>query len=430
MQLMMPISPAMAWRAAMRCATFVLALAASECARAQLVIPTVLVGNPGNPADVAYSSAGAFGSVSYPFRMGTYEVTNEQYTAFLNAVAAEDPRGLYDLGMDEIDRGGIERAGSYGSYSYTVKENMGDKPVNWINLWDAARFVNWLHNGQPVGGQTDATTEDGAYDLDGMIVNDSPAWTRKAGAKWFLPNENEWYKAAFYDPRSAAQGGPLGNDHYWLYQTRSDAAPVAATADAQGNISNPGANVVNYALGADWNGLNGNFTTVGSAGPQSASYYGTYDQAGNITEMTESPLPPSHYVVRGGNYASNTNQSVVGATYRTGTMASLDQPNLGFRVAAAIDGSLPSADFNQNQLVDGADFLIWQRGFGNGNSLAQGDADGDGVVDGDDLAVWRANFGNLGIASATATVPEPATALLGISSAAVVIAARRRWRRC
>jgi formylglycine-generating enzyme required for sulfatase activity len=391
-------------------------------------MPTVLVGDPGNPTDVAYSSAGAFGSVAYAYRMGAYEVTNDQYTAFLNAVAAEDSLGLYDLGMDEIDRGGIVRSGVFGAYSYAVKENMGNKPVNWINFWDAARFVNWLHNGQPTGGQTDETTEDGAYDLNGMIVNDSPTWTRKPGARWFLPTENEWYKAAFYDPRSTAQGGPPGNDHYWLYQTRSDAAPAVAGADGQGNISNAGANVVNYALGADWNGLNGNFTTVGSAGPQSASFYGTHDQAGNITEMTESPLPPTHYVVRGGNYASNTNQSVVGATYRTGTLASLDSPTLGFRVAAAVEIELPTADFNQDLRVDGIDFLTWQRGAGGGGTLAQGDADGDGAVDGDDLIVWQNQFGGTGATAALGAVPEPASLRLGFLPAGIAVYAYGRWR--
>lgn len=51
-----------------------------------------------------------------------------------------------------------------------------------------------------------------------------------------------------------------------------------------GDISNPGANVANYGNGADWNGLVGNVTTVGSAGPLSYSFYGTADQAGNVFE--------------------------------------------------------------------------------------------------------------------------------------------------
>ena len=43
--------------------------------------------------------------------------------------------------------------------------------------------------------------------------------------------------------------------------------PTIATANAVGDISNPGANVANYNFGADWNGQNGNVTTVGTQAP-------------------------------------------------------------------------------------------------------------------------------------------------------------------
>jgi len=43
--------------------------------------------------------------------------------------------------------------------------------------------------------------------------------------------------------------------------------------------------------------------------------------------------------------------------------------------------------------VDGADFLVWQRGYGIGTAHAEGDANFDGVVDGDDLTIWQAQFG-------------------------------------
>jgi len=50
----------------------------------------------------------------------------------------------------------------------------------------------------------------------------------------------------------------------------------------------------------------------------------------------------------------------------------------------------PSADFDQDEDVDGFDFLAWQRGFGTTGSatLANGDADRDSDVNGDDLAIW------------------------------------------
>ena len=89
----------------------------------------------------------------------------------------------------------------------------------------------------------------------------------------WIPSEDEWYKAAYYNG---------GTSTYSLYPTQSNTAPTVAAADASGNISNPGANVVNYLNGADWNGQNGNLTTVGSAGEASASFYGTFDQGGNV----------------------------------------------------------------------------------------------------------------------------------------------------
>ena len=131
---------------------------------------------------------------------------------------------------------------------------------------------------------------------------------RNAGANWWIPNDNEWYKAAYFDPRDTASGGPPGNSHYWLHATKTIGTPTAATADSTGNIANPGPTTVNYNLNANWNGSApfGNVTTVGSAGPSSASYFGTFDQAGNAAEHNDTPTQfgPGTRVVRGGQYTS------------------------------------------------------------------------------------------------------------------------------
>jgi hypothetical protein len=54
------------------------------------------------------------------------------------------------------------------------------------------------------------------------------------------------------------------------------------------------------------------------------------------------------------------------------------------------------ADFDNDNDVDGADFLTWQRGLGisSGASHSQGDADFDTDVDLDDLFIWRQQFGD------------------------------------
>ena len=84
--------------------------------------------------------------------------------------------------------GGITRAGSPDSYTYSVMPGRGNMPVNCVSFWDACRFANWLHNGQGAGD-----TETGAYSL-----TDTPV-TRNTGWQWAVTSEDEWYKAAYYD---------------------------------------------------------------------------------------------------------------------------------------------------------------------------------------------------------------------------------------
>lgn len=78
------------------------------------------VGDPGNPNDpVDYDSNPAtnFGAVSYTYAIATYEVTLNQYTTFLNAVAATDTFTLYNTNMGtDLNIAGISRTGSSGSY--------------------------------------------------------------------------------------------------------------------------------------------------------------------------------------------------------------------------------------------------------------------------------------------------------------------------
>ena len=72
-------------------------------------------------------------------------------------------------------------------------------------------------------------------------------------------------------------------------------------------------------------------------------------------------------------------------------------------------------DFDGNDIVDGTDFLIWQRDVGSGTLQTQGDANGDGAVNGADLQIWRDAFRPAGVASAAGAVPEPsAFALAGL----------------
>ena len=85
------------------------------------------------------------------------------------------------------------------------------------------------------------------------------------------------------------------------------------------------------------------------------------------------------------------------------------------------------ADFDNDNDVDGRDFLIWQRGFGLGTTLAQGDANESGTVNAQDLAIWQAQFGGVGGATiAASSVPEPAGLLLFMLAAASLVGCKRR----
>lgn len=300
-------------------------LFAASSASAQITMDWSTVGNAGNAANPTTG----FGSVGYEYRIGTYEVTNSQYAAFLNSVAASDSNGLYNANMGSNAYGGITRSGSAGSYTYSVRANMGDKPVNYVSWFDAARMSNWMTNGQGLNGGS-GDTESGVYTLTGATSISAITRDLSNPNQVFIPNEDEWYKAAYHQP--ATQGGDA--DDYWLYATQSNSVPTVASATSTGDVANPGANVVNYGFGADWNGQNGNVTTVGSAG--STSFYGAFDMNGNVWEWNETQIRSAR-VIRGDSFVgseSGLRSSLGGA----GSYPVFEFDNVGFRLASPVPG--------------------------------------------------------------------------------------------
>jgi len=301
---------------------FAIVVVWAEAASA-VTIDLVTIGNAGNAPDTRYEAAG-LGSVGYIYQIGKYEITAEQYTEFLNAVAKSDPNGLYapEMGNPSGSFGAnIQQIGSSPNFSYSVAPDWANRPVYYISFWDAARFANWLHNGQPVGPQGPGTTEGGAY----HDVGNQALFGRNAGAKFFIPTEGEWYKAAYHDKTAGLAAS------YFDYPTNS-------STDPQNTLPDPG----NHANFFDEFG-SGTGQTIGGpyyrtevgAFTNSASPYGTYDQAGNVVEWNEATRFASTRGLSGGSYSSKLNWLHASA-WDVSDPAS-EYYNFGFRVAASAE---------------------------------------------------------------------------------------------
>lgn len=320
---------------------------------AQITVPTVTIGNPGNAPDPLTGSL--YGSVAYTYNIGAYEVTNAQYAAFLNAKAAADPFGLYNTLMAS-SIGGITRSGQPESYEYQAVAGRAEYPVNYVSFWDAARFVNWLHNGQGNGD-----TETGAYTLtpESMSAN---SVTRIAGWQWAIANEDEWYKAAYHQP--ASQGGDT--DDYWLYPTSSNTITIAD---------------------ANYGDSNAFFTPAGSYAP---NFYGVFDMGGNAWERNESTFSTTNRGLRGGSF--NGTFGGLRSTNRASVVLTNENFTNGFRVVQAVASvcAACAADFDMNGGVEGGDVAAFFVEFEMGGACA--DVDQNGGVDGGDVAAFFAVY--------------------------------------
>jgi formylglycine-generating enzyme required for sulfatase activity len=180
-----------------------------------------------------------------------------------------------------------------------VAAGRDNQPVTDVTYWDALRFVNWLDNGQPNAPEGPGTTETGTYSLTPTALAAGDV-TRNPNSTWALPNLSEWSKAGYYDPASSS---------YFLYPTQSN------------TISTTQANYGNAV---------GDTTPVGSY--PYPSYYGTYDQSGNVWQWGESTGDPSvlYYRLMGGAFDTCSDfLTVPGLVVTLPTSANYDR---GFRV--------------------------------------------------------------------------------------------------
>jgi formylglycine-generating enzyme len=294
----------------------------------QTSLQFVTVGDPGNTGEqsrlISSGDPTVYGAVPYTYQIGKYDVTTAQYCLFLNAVAKTDTYGLYNPIMNAGYYGSkvsIAQSGAPGSYTYSVTggySQAANCPAFGVTWGDAARFCNWLQNGQPIGNQGSGTTETGAYTLNGAITNDDlKTIDRNPGAAYFIPSENEWYKAAFY------KGGGT-NAGYWIYPTKNDNAPSNL-------LSATGTNNANFFDGGYTDPTN-ELTPVG-AFAASPGPYGTFDMGGDVWQWTEGKIGTITRVLRGGDCHLNSDR--LKSNFRDyNSPAANGWSTVGFRVAA------------------------------------------------------------------------------------------------
>ena len=257
-------------------------------ASATVTMDWVSIGDINNAAD--YAGYGGYGAVDHVYRIGKYEVTNAQYGEFLNAKGQSNSNSIYNTNMPAY---GITQSGTSGSFSYTVTTALAQRPVVYVSWFDAARFANWMMN-----GQGNASMETGAYTLNNAT---SGIITANIGAQVYIPSENEWYKAAYYN---------AANTSYSLYP------------NGQNTITMGDANY-DYTIGSS--------TNVGTYSGHPSSY-GTNDQGGNVWEWNEAVLNGSYRGIRGGAWYNN---GYVLRSSGSGNDGPMDgNSSIGFRVAS------------------------------------------------------------------------------------------------
>ncbi|HDZ21643.1 hypothetical protein LCGC14_0315830 [marine sediment metagenome] len=383
------------------------------------------------------------------FRIGVHEITTDQWTKFVNMAGAP--------------------IGSPNSAYNNATGGAPNLPAVWVSSFEQFQFVNWLNLMAGYGDAykfVETTPGDPAtLTFDVWDAADAAGGTnlfRHKDAKYFVPTEDEWVKAAYWN-----SGDP---SNLQTYASVGDVVPVKQVDSQYGSF---GAGL--WDVGSGTQELNG-----------------TYDMMGNAIEYVESPYsrdgvynPDGAWgvAIRGGSYYNGP--ATLTVTSRNSFPKYNEQWEGGFRVASFFiedlgppgdfdgDGDIDAddvdilcanmggdpatydvdedgdvdeddmivlietlveltdgvrvgterGDFNLDGLIDGTDLALMKTAFGlPGQNYADGNANCDAFVDGTDLAILKTNFGF--IAPTGGAVPEPVT--IGLLSLGGIALLRRK----
>ena len=283
----------------------------------EFTIDFVDIGDAGNAPN------GSFGTVVYNFRMGKYE----------------------------IPQGAIDNATASGMANVTADAWGPSRSAADITWFEAAAFANWLNETTGHQKAYDLTWNGSEWTMN--LWSSEQAWQvggenlyRHKNAYYFLPGENEWYKAAYYNSAGS---------NYFAYGTGSDTVP----------ISTSGSTLANRAVydGGMMGTTPAQPAAVNNAGGLSA--YGTMGQSGNVWEWTESmdgsaDDPNKNRMVRGGGWSTDNTYALSSGFRLTGTRPTDQNDTLGFRIASAESPTIAVMGDFYLRNVDGQMQVCWQ----------------------------------------------------------------------
>ena len=264
-------------------------------------IDFVSIGNAGNDSDAVLVAENpgtitrGYGAVPYQYRIGRYEISQNN----------------------------IDQATASGLVNVTAGADAGNRPAGNISWYEAAAFVNWMNTSTGKQAAYDLTFSGGSWSMN--LWSSAQAWTaggtnrfRHKDAFYFLPSEDEWYKAAYFNPAGA---------NYFLYPTGSDAIPTSVAG---------GTNASTAVYGAAAEGP-AEVTSTGGLSP-----YGTMGQGGNMWEWNESSADgvnggtTLNRTIRGGGIGI---EQALRSSFRTWDAPQFGDPTRGFRVASVPEPS-------------------------------------------------------------------------------------------
>jgi formylglycine-generating enzyme required for sulfatase activity len=297
------------------------------------------------------AQADTFGSGSNTFEISFVQISQ---TNNANDPASGNIYGAvpyeYRTSIYEITQAAITKATASGMANVTAGAWSNNQPAANVQWYEAAAFVNWLNTSSGKTAAYNLTLSGSTWSM--TLQNPTNAWTlggtnlyRNKDAYYFLPSDDEWYKAAYYNKAGT---------NYFLYPTASSSVPTSV-ASATGGGTNAGTAVFFAGGSGITNTAPAVVTAAGGLSP-----YGTMGQGGNIREWIETSF-------NGLNTSTTDNRPTLGgfwgdeagvlsSTNRAGFAPSTENPNIGFRVA-----SVPEPSTYALLLLGAGAMYLWKR---------------------------------------------------------------------